>query len=107
MDGHPVQHKFTPATSILHPDTEGAPQEENWHYCLVIGKLNFIAANTRPNISFAVHQCAKFSNQPQCLHKNAAKHLGHHLHLTHNHGIILRPQANHSLNAYIDADFAG
>jgi len=24
-DSHPVQHKFTPATSILHPDTEGAP----------------------------------------------------------------------------------
>jgi len=82
-DGRPVQHKFTPATSILHPDTDGAPCQEHWHYWSVIGKLNFIAANTRPDISFAVHQCTKFSNQPQCIiHKKAVKHISRYVYLT-------------------------
>jgi len=72
---HPVKHKFTPAASILHTDSDGLPQEESWHYCSVVGKLNFIAANTHPDISFAVYQCAKFANQPCFLHKKAVKHI--------------------------------
>jgi len=49
-----VQPKYTPASSILHPDNDGLPREETWHYHSVIGKLNFIATNTHPDISFAV-----------------------------------------------------
>jgi len=104
---NPVQHKFTPATTVLHPDSDGAPRQENWHYRSVIGKLNFIAANTHPDLSFAIHQCAKFSNNPRCLHEKAVKHIGRYLHLTCHQGIILCPQVDHSLNAYVDADFAG
>jgi len=61
-DPHPVKYKFTPSVSILHPNPDGLPQEESWHYCSVVGKLNFVVANTCPDISFAIHQCAKFSN---------------------------------------------
>jgi len=82
------------------------PWQETWHYHSIIGKLNFIAANTRPDLSFAVHQCTKISNQPCCLHKKAVKHIGRYLHLTRHQGIILQPQADHALNAYIDTDFA-
>jgi len=35
-DNHPIQHKFTPATSILHPDPNGTPMARNlalsFHY---------------------------------------------------------------------------
>jgi len=106
VDGHAIQHKFTMTTSILHPNSDGAPCQENWHYWSVIGKQNFIAANTWTDLSFAVHQCTKFSNQPHCLHKKAVKHIGWYLHLTWNQGLILHPQADHSLNACVDADFS-
>jgi len=106
-DEHPVKHKFTPASSILHPDPDSLPHEETWHYHSVVGKLNFIAANTRPDISLAVHQCTKYSNQPCFLHKKAVKHIGRYLYLTQTQGLILHPQPDHSLNAYADADFAG
>jgi len=102
-----VQPKFTPASSILHQDQEGLPWQEHWHYCTVIGKLNFIAANTHPDISFAVHQCAKFSNQPHLLHEKAVKHIGQYLYFTRHQGMILWPKPNHSLNTFAYADFAG
>jgi len=105
----PVKHKFTPVSSILHPDPDGLPCEEDWHYCSVdVGKLNFIAANTCPDISFTIHQCAKFANQPHfLLHEKAVKHISRYLYLTRNQGLLLQPQPDHSLNAYADADFAG
>jgi len=102
-----VHGKYTPSSAILHQDTDGAPRHDNWNYRSVIGKLNFIAANTRPDISFAVHQCAKFSHHPRLLHEKAVKHIGRYLYLTRDKGLILRPQPDHALNAYVDADFAG
>ncbi len=84
-----VKHKFTPASSILHPDPDGLLQEETWYYCSVVSKLNFMATNTHPDISFAAHQCTKCSNQPCLLHEKAIKHIGHYLHLTRNQGLIL------------------
>jgi hypothetical protein len=48
--------KTTPADSILYPDPDGAPRQDPWHYRSIIGKLNFIAQNTRPDISFAAGQ---------------------------------------------------
>jgi hypothetical protein len=52
--------KTTLSDSILYPDTNGIPRQESWNYRSVIGKLNFLAQNTHPDISFAVHQCARF-----------------------------------------------
>jgi hypothetical protein len=48
----------TPATTILHADVEGLAGQESWNYPSVIGQLNYPAQNSRPDISFAVHQCA-------------------------------------------------
>jgi len=102
-----VHGKYTPSATILHSDPDGALRQETWNYRSVIGKLNFIAANTRPDLSFAVHQCAKFSHHPHLLHEKAVKHIGRYLYLTRDKGLILQPQATHALNAYVDADFAG
>jgi len=102
-----VHTKYMPSSSILHQDADGAPRQDSWNYRSVIGKLNFIAANTRPDLSFAVHQCAKFSHNPRLLHKKAVKHIGRYLYLTRDKGLILQPQPTHALDAYVDADFAG
>jgi hypothetical protein len=53
-----LKNTQTPATSILHADTEGLARQESWNYPSVIGQLNYLAKNSRPDISFAVHQCA-------------------------------------------------
>ncbi len=51
--------KDTPSVGTLYPDRDGIPHQDTWNYRSVIGKLNYIAQNTRPDISFAVHQCAR------------------------------------------------
>ncbi len=46
--------KTTPTDSILYPDTGGSPRQEFLNYRSVMGKLNFLAQNTHPDISMYV-----------------------------------------------------
>ena len=98
---------YTPSNQVLHPDTTGPPWRETWNYRSVIGKLNFLAQNTRPDISMAVHNCARFCNKPTQLHETAIKRLCRYLLLTREKGMILNPVGDFCLNMYVDADFAG
>lgn len=99
--------KPTPAVHVLHPDERGAPREELWNYRSIIGKLNFLAHMTRPDISMAVHNCARFSAKPTSLHEQAIKRIGHYLAHTRNKGLIYRPDGSNRLDMYVDANFAG
>ena len=69
--------KDTPMASskILsrHPSSEDF--DGNFHYRRVIGMLNYLQRCTRPDISYAVHQCARFCEQPKTEHGNAIKWL--------------------------------
>jgi hypothetical protein len=99
--------KTTPSDSILYPDTNGLPRQETWNYRSIIGKLNFLAQNTRPDISFAVHQCARFCTKPTALHELAVKRIARYLLYTKDKGLILHPTKDFNLDMYVDADFAG
>lgn len=99
--------KFTPSDSILYADKSNTPREDNWNYRSIIGKLNFLAQNTRPDLSFAVHQCARFCTKPTKLHEIAIKRIVRYLLLTKDKGLILQPTKTFTLDMYVDADFAG
>jgi len=101
--------KDTASAQVLHPDKEGAGRQEShkWNYRSIIGKMNYLAMNTRPDISFAVHQCAKFCNSPRLLHEKAVKYIGRYLAKTRDKGMILTPEDHGKLDAYVDSDFAG
>jgi hypothetical protein len=99
--------KPSPAVHVLHPDSNGLPREELWNYRSIIGKLNFLAQMTRPDISMAVHNCARFASNPTSLHEQAVKRIGRYLAHTRNQGLIYRPNQSHRLDIYVDADFAG
>ncbi|KAL7563769.1 hypothetical protein ACA910_020453 [Epithemia clementina (nom. ined.)] len=105
------QVRETPALStvILHKDEQGKPmdQQANFHYRSVIGKLNFLEKSTRPDISYAVHQCARFSESPKESHAKAVKLIGRYLLGTRNKGIILQPDGSKSFECWADADFSG
>ena len=104
-----VLTKNTPSSQILHHDRDGEERQQShkWSYRSIIGKLNYLAMNTRPDISFAVHQCAKFCQDPKLLHEKAVKYIGRYLYKTKDKGIILKPEKNGQLDAYVDSDFAG
>ena len=73
--------KKTPAmtTSLLHNDTSGHEMTMDFHYCSIIGKLNFLEKSTRPDISMSIHQCACFSESPKKSHAKAVKCIGCYL----------------------------
>ncbi|KAL7573659.1 hypothetical protein ACA910_008346 [Epithemia clementina (nom. ined.)] len=105
------QVRETPALStvILHKDEQGKPmdQQANFHYRSVIGKLNFLEKSTRPDIFYALHQCARFSESPKESHAKAVKLIGRYLLGTRDKGILLQPDGSKSFECWADADFSG
>jgi hypothetical protein len=99
--------KDTPVDAILYADSDGPVRQEKWNYRSVIGKLNYLANNTRPDISMAVHQCARFCTNPKAVHDLAVKRIARYLLATADKGLVLKPSADMALNMYVDADFAG
>jgi Reverse transcriptase (RNA-dependent DNA polymerase) len=100
--------KPTPAaiTTRLDRDIFSDHFAEEWNYRSIVGKLNFLEKSTRPDIAYAVHQCARFAGDPRKSHAQAIKRIGKYLVDTCKDGIVLNPKA-HSFDCWVDADFVG
>jgi hypothetical protein len=63
---HKTINKPTPEllSKILQPDLDSPVFTESWHYRSIMERLNFLEKSTRPDITYAVHQCARFSSNP-------------------------------------------
>ncbi len=97
-----------PADTILQQQAANdRPHQLTWSYCQVIGILNYIAASSHLDISFAVHQCARFSSNPMCSHELAVKRIVRYLKGTKDKGYILKPTFSTMIDCYVDAGFAG
>jgi hypothetical protein len=95
------------SSKILQRDEKAPSYCGSFHYRSVIGKLNFLEKSTRPDIAYAVHQCARFCEDPKRAHYDAVIHLAKYLAATSGQGIILDPKHDKSFEVYADADFAG
>ena len=99
---------WTPTTQLgLGIDPDGTPMQENWSYSSVVGMLLYLATNTRPDISFAVSQVARFNHSPKQSHASAVKTIVRYLHKTCEMGMIVKPTNTLQVDCYVDADFAG
>ena len=99
---------WTPAASeALGKDPEGEPMTETWNYRSIIGMLLYLSTNTRPDISFAVSQVARFSNAPKQSHATAVKKIVRYLLRTLDEGTCILPTMDLNLDCFVDADFAG
>lgn len=104
-DGNP---NYVPAIAeALGSDPDGPPMKETWDYRSVVGMLLYLSNNSRPDIAFAVHQCARFSHAPKQSHAAAVKTIGRYLLRTRDQGLILKPTGDLAIDCYVDADFAG
>ena len=79
----------------------------DFHYRIVIGKLNFLEESTRPDISFSVHQCARFTENAKKSHAEAVKHIGRYLLASCDKGLIIHPDKQWHFDCWVDADFTG
>ena len=69
--------------------------------------LNYLANNTRPELAMAVHQCARFCNEPMLSHERAIKRIGRYLLKHPKRGLIFEPIESRGIECFVDADFAG
>ena len=101
--------KSTPAASSapLGTDGSGKMMAESWNYASVIGMLMYLASNSRPDIQFAVHQCARFTHAPKQSHANAVKRVVRYLLGTRSEGMTFKIDQDLALDCFADADFAG
>jgi hypothetical protein len=102
-----TKDKAAPSLTILRRDLDGKPFDELWDYRSVIGKLNFLEKSIRPEIAYAVHQCARFLSNPRNSHSNAVKYLCCYLMSTKDMGLIMHPDTTKSFEVHVDCDFAG
>jgi hypothetical protein len=97
----------TPAeTAALGKDVDGEDAIGHINYPSVIGMLLYLE-HSRPDISFATHQCARYTHSPKLSHENALKRIGRYLKGTLDKGLILTPSEKLKIDCYPDADFAG
>ena len=100
--------KDTPASSTtLGSDLTGDVFANDFSYASAVGMLMYLASNSRPDIAFAVHQCARFTHSPKASHGEAIKRICRYLKSTMTQGLIIRPTSSLQLDVYVDSDFAG
>jgi hypothetical protein len=100
--------KSTPAcsTTVLTSHEEDIDHDpKKFDYRQVIGKLLYLEKSTRPDISCAVHQCARFCNKPKRKHTEAVKRIGRYLVATQDKGLIMKPN-DEALECWVDAAHA-
>ena len=107
MENSKATVKTPAATTTLGLDVDGDEFSEAWDYPVIIGMLLYLAQNSRPDIAYAVHQCARFTHSPKQSHATAVKRILRYLNSTKDKGMYLKPTKDLNINCYVDADFAG
>ena len=69
--------------------------------------MNYLEKATRPDISFATHQCARFAAAPKKHHTRAVHGLGRYLLHSRKKGMLFRADITHGLEVFVDASLAG
>jgi len=100
--------KYTPVVDTLGKGKDKPVFNERFNYRSIIGMLMYLGNTTRPDIAFAVNQCARFSHDPRETHATALKRIGCYLKATIDKGILWKKgMGNPTLDCWVDADFAG
>ena len=77
-------------------------------YQSAVGSILYVSTRTRPDISYAIGSCARFSANPTKCHWTAVKRIMRYLKGTINAGVMYSSQDQNSLLVgYSDADWAG
>jgi hypothetical protein len=108
---------WTPASQVaLGADADSSEKHEDcfkWSYATAVGMLQYLAMNTRPDISFAVSQVSRFTQGAKKSHGVAIKTIVRYLKRTEDKGTYLDNDECYDrdgcfkLECFVDADFAG
>jgi hypothetical protein len=90
----------------LGKDVDGKDASGSINYPSVVGMLLYLG-HSRPDISFATHQCTRYTHFPKQSHEDALQRIGQYLKGTLGKGLIFISSETLKIDCYPDADFAG
>jgi hypothetical protein len=91
----------------LHTFKDEPPIGLDFNYRSAVGKRNYVAQTTRPDIIYATHQIAKYLSDPRQSHGKAILYLVCYLKKTHDLGLKFKPNPEKGFQCYCDANFSG
>ena len=100
----------TPATECIGKDVDGDPAEGSFSMSSVVGMLQYLYRQSRPDIGFALSQCARFVWCARRSHELALIRIGRYLKGTRTKGLCLKPTdfaGQFRMDVYVDSDFLG
>jgi hypothetical protein len=107
IKGKPIIKPVPANTSVPLTDHRESPHHnsKDFEYRHVIGKLLYLEKSTRPDISYAAHQCARHCANPKIQHTAAVKRIGRYLLGTKDKGSIMKPNQE-GMECWVDAAHA-
>jgi hypothetical protein len=91
----------------LHVFKDKPPFDLNFNYRSAVGKLNYLAQTTRPDIMYATHQITKYLLDPRWSHGKAILYLVCYLKKMRDLGLKFKPDPKKGFECYCDANFSG
>jgi hypothetical protein len=91
----------------LHAFKDEPPFNLDFNYRSAVGKLNYLAQTTRPDIMYMTHHIAKYLWDPRQSHGEAILYLVRYLKKTCDLGLNFKPDPKKSVECYCDANFSG
>jgi hypothetical protein len=108
---HPVNTPMAPnliLSKTMSPQSDADVEYmKDKQYQRAVGKLNYLALTTRPDISFTVSRLARYSANPGPEHWKAVKHVLRYIKGTLDYKLTYGPSAHPvDFKTFSDADFA-
>jgi hypothetical protein len=91
----------------LHAFKDEPAFDPNFNYRSAVGKLDYLAQTTRPDIMYTMHQIAKYLSDPSQSHGEAILYLVCYLKKTRGLGLKFKPDPKEGFECYSEADFSG
>ncbi len=90
----------------LHAFKDEPTFDLNFNYRSAVGKLNYLAQTTRPDIMYTMHQIAKYLSDPRQSHGEAILYLVCYMKKTQYLGLKFKPDPKKGFECYCDVDFS-
>ncbi|XP_067034756.1 uncharacterized protein [Acropora muricata] len=102
----PVATPADPNSKLTQAGSDNVPYDQ-FEYQSVVGSLLYLSSVSRPDITFAVSNVARYSSNPTKEHWLALKRILRYLKGTVNYGILFSCNVESECVGFSDADWAG
>jgi hypothetical protein len=91
----------------LHAFKDEPSFSTDFNYRSAVGKLNYLAQTTIPDVMYAMHQIANYLADLRQSHCETILYLVSHLKKTRNLGLHFKPDSEKGIECYCDVNFCG